>query len=297
MRPCVPITTRRTRTVSTHTASASSWIRRACPTCPNRVRIAKSSSTARAWKACICALAQWRVAACAGRTAARISAPKCWAWSKRRWSRTPSSCRSAPRAVSTSSARRWGLHDRKIVMRSRQKASPATSCSSRACSISPTTSSAARSCRRRRWCVTIMTTRTWWSRPTRARRRSPTSPMVWRWTTASGWATRSPPVARSVTTTRAWASPHAARGSRSSATSAPWAAIARARTSAWSASATCPATCSVTACCSQSIFACWPRSTTATSSWTRIRMQRCPSLSAIACSSCRVPAGPTTTPS
>ena len=67
--------------------------------------------------------------------------------------------------------------------------------------------------------------------------------------TASGWAMRSPPAARSATTTRAWASPPRARGSRSSATSARWAATARRRTSPWSASATCPATCSATACC------------------------------------------------
>ena len=39
-------------------------------------------------------------------------------------------------------------------------------------------------------------------------------------TTASGSATRSPPAARSATTTRRWASPPAARGSRSSGTSA-----------------------------------------------------------------------------
>ena len=48
--------------------------------------------------------------------------------------------------------------------------------SSRRCSTSPTTSSAARSCRRRTWCATTATTRTWWSRPTRAPRPSPTSP-------------------------------------------------------------------------------------------------------------------------
>lgn len=59
------------------------------------------------------------------------------------------------------------------------------------------------------------------------------------------------PAGRSATTTRAWASPRVVRGSRSSATSARWGAIARARISAWSASATCPATCSATACCSQ----------------------------------------------
>ena len=68
-------------------------------------------------------------------------------------------------------------------------------------------------------------------------------------TTASGSATRSPPAARPATTTRRWASPPAAPGSRSSGTSASWAATPRPRTSPSSASATCPATCSATACC------------------------------------------------
>ena len=40
---------------------------------------------ARASKACTCASARSRAAACAGRTGARTSAPKCWAWSRRRW--------------------------------------------------------------------------------------------------------------------------------------------------------------------------------------------------------------------
>ena len=68
--------------------------------------------------------------------------------------------------------------------------------------------------------ATTATTPTWWSRPTRAPRRSPTSPTASRRTTASGSATRSPAVARSATTTRRWASPPAARGSRCSGTSA-----------------------------------------------------------------------------
>ena len=55
------------------------------PTCPSRGRTARSSSTARASKACTCASARSRAAACAGRIGARISAPKCWAWSRRRW--------------------------------------------------------------------------------------------------------------------------------------------------------------------------------------------------------------------
>ena len=54
----------------------------------------------------------------------------------------------------------------------------------------------------------------------RQRRRRPS--------TASGSATRSPPAARTATTTSRWGSPRAARGSRSSATSASWAPTSRA---------------------------------------------------------------------
>ena len=49
---------------------------------------------------------------------------------------------------------------------------------------------------------------------------SPTSPTRCRSRTASGSATRSPPAGRPATTTRPWASPRAAPGSRSSGTSA-----------------------------------------------------------------------------
>jgi hypothetical protein len=106
------------------------------------------------------------------------------------------------------------------------------------------------------------------SPPTRAPRRSPTSPTRSRGSAASGSATRSPPAARSATTTRRWASPPAAPGSRSSATSASSASTSRPRTSRSSASATCPATCSATACCCRSTSGWSPRSTTATSSST-----------------------------
>ena len=58
---------------------------RRCPTCPSRVRTARSGCAARASKACTCASARSRAAACAGRIGARISAPRCWAWSRRRW--------------------------------------------------------------------------------------------------------------------------------------------------------------------------------------------------------------------
>ena len=45
----------------------------------------RSGSTPRRSRACTCASARWRAAACAGRTAARTSAPRSWAWSRRRW--------------------------------------------------------------------------------------------------------------------------------------------------------------------------------------------------------------------
>ena len=61
---------------------------------------ARSSSMASRSKACICASARWRAAACAGRIAPRITAPRCSASSRRSRSRTPSSCRSAPRVAS-----------------------------------------------------------------------------------------------------------------------------------------------------------------------------------------------------
>ena len=93
-------------------------------------------------------------------------------------------------------------------------------------------------------------------------------------TTASGSATRSPAAARSATTTRRWASPPAAPGSRCSGTSASAASTARPRTSPRSASATCPATCSATACSAPSTPGWWRRSTTATSSSTRRRTRR-----------------------
>ena len=74
--------------------------------------------------------------------------------------------------------------------------------------------------RRRASCAATATTRISSSPPTRAPRRSPTSPTPSPSSTASGSATRSPRAARPATTTRAWASPRAAPGNASSATSA-----------------------------------------------------------------------------
>ena len=63
----------------------SSSIRRRCRACPSRSRCSRSSSTRRASKACTCAAARSRAAGCAGPTGPRISAPRCWASSRRRW--------------------------------------------------------------------------------------------------------------------------------------------------------------------------------------------------------------------
>ena len=87
------------------------------------------------------------------------------------------------------------------------------------------------------------------SPPTRARRPSPTSPTPSRWSADSGSATPSPAAGPTATTTRRWASPPAARGFRSSATSWKWASTCRPTRSPSPASATCRATCSATACC------------------------------------------------
>ncbi len=59
--------------------------------------------------------------------------------------------------------------------------------------------------------ATATTPTSWW-RPTRAPRRSPTTPTPSAWSTATGSATPSRPAAASATTTRRWASPRAARG-------------------------------------------------------------------------------------
>ncbi len=79
---------------------SSSIPARSSTACRSRGPIARSSSTVRASRACTCASARSRAAGCAGPTAPRTSAPRCSAWSRRSRSRTPSSCRSAPRAAS-----------------------------------------------------------------------------------------------------------------------------------------------------------------------------------------------------
>src|SRR6266404_4697242 len=136
--------------------------------------------------------------------------------------------------------------------------------------------------------------RTWWSRPTRARPPSPTSPTCWRPSTASGWATLSPRAARTASTTRRSASRRAASGSACGRTSASSGWTPTRRRSPSPASATWGATCSATGCCARRTSGCAPPSTTSTSSSTRRRTRRAASPSASGCSA-RARAGTPTT--
>ena len=142
---------------------------------------------------------------------------------------------------------------------------------------------------------TTATTRISSSPPTRAPPRSATSPTPSPPSTASGSATRSRPVGAPATTTRRWASRPAARGRACAATHACSARTPTRTRSPRSASATCRATCSATACCVRRTSGWSPPSTTATSSSTPIPIPRRRSPSASACSSSHARRGPTTT--
>ena len=70
-----PLPARRRRASRSRTFRSSST-RRSCPTCRSRGRCSRSGCIRRASRACTCAWARSRAADCAGRTAARISAPR-----------------------------------------------------------------------------------------------------------------------------------------------------------------------------------------------------------------------------
>jgi hypothetical protein len=89
--------------VNPRTICPSSSTRSASPSSRRRARSSRSGSTARGSRASTCASGRWPAAGCAGATGARTSAPRCSAWSRRRWSRTPSSCRPEARAGSSPS--------------------------------------------------------------------------------------------------------------------------------------------------------------------------------------------------
>ncbi len=95
--------------------------------------------------------------------------------------------------------------------------------------------------------------------------------------------------------TRPWRSPPGAPGRQSSATSANSARTSSASRSRWWGSATCPATCSATACCCRGRSGCAPRSTIATCSSIPIPIPPSRSPSASACSTFPLRRGTTTT--
>jgi glutamate dehydrogenase len=77
--PCAPTSSSNPTAAGPSPISPSSSIRNRCAGYPSRGRSARSSSTARGSRRCTCAAVRWRAVVCAGRTGARISAPRCWA--------------------------------------------------------------------------------------------------------------------------------------------------------------------------------------------------------------------------
>ena len=181
--------------------------------------------------------------------------------------------------------------------RCRPKASPPTSCSSRRLlDITDNLDRKAAWCRPTTWCATTATIPISSSPPTRAPRPSPTSPTrspsehgFWLGDAfASGGSAGYDHKKMGITARGAWES--VKRHFREMDVD-----IQR-RRSPWSASATCRATCSATACCCREHDqAASPRSTIATSSSIPIPIRRAASPSASGCSSCRARAGRTTT--
>ena len=106
--PCAPTSTSATRRAGSRRRSPSSSTARRSRPRRSPSPSARSGSTRRASRAFTCALRRSRAAASAGRTGRRISAPRCWAWCAPSSSRTPSSCRRAPRAASCPSSCRAG---------------------------------------------------------------------------------------------------------------------------------------------------------------------------------------------
>ena len=244
---CAPISSRPTADGEPPAGSASSSIRSGSRACRSRGRSARSSSTRRRSRACICASARWRAAACAGRTAPQDFRTEVLGLVKAQQVKNavivPVGAKGGfvPQAAAARAAPRrdLGEGDGRLPDLHRQR-----------CSTSPTIIDGdavvppprRRAPRRRR------------SLSRRRRRQghatfSDTANAISRRRTASGSATPSPAAARPATTTRRWASPPAAPGRRSSAISARWTSTSRRRPSPSSASATCRATCSATACC------------------------------------------------
>ncbi len=75
-RPGVPTTSSAMQRACRNRTCRSSSIRSCCRNCRSHARCSRSGSTRRGSRACTCAWARWREAACAGRTGARTSAPR-----------------------------------------------------------------------------------------------------------------------------------------------------------------------------------------------------------------------------
>ena len=231
-------------------------------------------------------------AGCAGPTGGRTSAPRSSAWSRRRWSRTRSSCRPGPRAAS--SARTCRI--RPIARRTRREVLGLLQDFISAMLDVTDNLRDGQVSRRRAWSGTTATTPTWWSPPTRAPPRSPTSPTRSReaygfWlgdAFASGGSEGYDHKKMGITARGAWESVkfhfrHPGRGP------------GHRRVHRGRASATCPGTCSATACCCPRTSSWSPRSITGTCSSTPTPTRPRASPSGSGCSPCPGPRGPTTT--
>ena len=120
---------RRRRRAATRTPRSSSTRARS-RTCPKPLPAVRDLGLLAAGRGRAPAVRRGRARrACAGRTAARTSAPRCSGWSRRRRSRTRSSCRPARRAASSSRTRR---PTRPTARPCWPRASRATACSSSA---------------------------------------------------------------------------------------------------------------------------------------------------------------------
>ena len=225
-RRCAPISIRPTRRPAQAARSLSSSKAASSTTCRCRGRCARSSSIRRASKACICASARWRAAACAGPTGREDFRTEVLGLVK---------AQQVKNAVIVPVGAKGGFCPKQLPTRRRPRGGAGRRHRRLQASSSRALLDITDNHRRRRrraaardvvrhdgddpYLVVAADKGTaTFSDIANAHRRS---------STASGWATPSPPAARPATTTRRWASPRAAPGKRSSATSARWTSTSR----------------------------------------------------------------------
>ena len=274
---------------------ASSWTRRRSPTCPRPGRSTRSSCTRPGSRACTCGSARWPAAACAGRDRREDFRTEMLGLVK---------AQMVKNAVIVPVGAKGGFVAKQLPdppstgTRGWPRASPATSCSSPACSTSPTTSCGGkivppprRGPPRRRRPVPGGGGRQGHRDVLRHRQRDLAGVRV--------LARRRVRLRRLGRLRPQGDGHHRPRrvGVGQAALPRPGPRHPDRRTSPWSASATCPATCSATGCCSPSTSGWSPRSTTGTSSSTRPGRGDVRSPSGSGCSTCRARPGTTTTAS